>query len=142
MSVKNASHQDLDTCIYKSIYSHMKNKNLHCLIVSVSVATLPCSDSSPLILSRTKFAPRLTSKILQMRLTSRTEELIRLFSFEGQPARTILAQTCMCVFFILSLSHTMFTMLSLMKPLAGHRWSADHSFINTAIACMQLPFIS
>jgi hypothetical protein len=103
----------------------MQNKNLHCLIVSVSVVTLPCSDSSPLILSRIKFAPRLTSKILQIRLTSRTEELIRLFSFEGQPARTILV-----------------TMLSLMKPLAGHRWSADHSFINTAIACMQLPFIS
>jgi hypothetical protein len=34
-------------------------------------ATLPCSESSPLILSRTKFAPRLTSKIFQIRLTAR-----------------------------------------------------------------------
>jgi hypothetical protein len=74
MPVMNTSHQDLATCIYKSIYNHMKSKNLHCVIVSVSVATLPCSDSSPLILSRTKFAPRLTSKILQIRLTARIGE--------------------------------------------------------------------
>jgi len=75
MPVMNTSHQDLATCIYKSIYkciyksiyNHMKSKNLHCLLVSVSVATLPCSDSSPLILSRTKFAPKLTSKMLQIR---------------------------------------------------------------------------
>jgi hypothetical protein len=70
MPVMNTSHQDIATCVY----SHMKNKNLHCLIVSVSVAALPFSDSSPLILSRTKLAPRLTSKILQIRLTARIGE--------------------------------------------------------------------
>jgi hypothetical protein len=56
------------------IYNHMKNKNLHCLAVYVSVSTLPCSGSSPLILSRTKFVPRLTSKILQIRLIARIGE--------------------------------------------------------------------
>jgi hypothetical protein len=74
MPVINTSHQDLATCIYKSIYNRMKSKNLHCLIESVSVATLPSSDSSPLIFSRTKFATRLASKILQIRLTARIGE--------------------------------------------------------------------
>jgi hypothetical protein len=74
MPVMKTSHQDLATCIYKSIYNHVKSKNLHCLIDSVSVATLPCSDSFLLILSRTKFATRLTSKILKIRLTARIGE--------------------------------------------------------------------
>jgi hypothetical protein len=75
MPVMNTSHQDLATCIYKSVYNHMKSNNLHCPIVPVSVATLPCSDSSPLILSRTNLAPRLTSKILQIPRTARIGEV-------------------------------------------------------------------
>jgi hypothetical protein len=65
----NTSHQDLATCIY----NHMKSKNLHNLIVSVLVSLLPFPISA-LILSRTKFAPRLSSKILQIRLTVRIGE--------------------------------------------------------------------
>jgi hypothetical protein len=47
-----------------------ESKNLHCQRVSVSVAPLPLFRFSPLILSRTKVAPSLTFKILQIRLTS------------------------------------------------------------------------
>jgi len=48
------------------------------------------------------------------------EELIRLLSVEGQPTKAVLAQTCMGVFFIRSVSDTIFAMLFLPKPPADH----------------------
>jgi hypothetical protein len=42
MPVMNTSQQDVATCIYRSVYNHMKNKNLHCLIVFGLVSLLPC----------------------------------------------------------------------------------------------------
>jgi hypothetical protein len=39
----------------------------------------------------------------------------------GQPTKAVLAQTCMGVFFIHSVSDTSFAILFLPKTLAGHR---------------------
>jgi hypothetical protein len=44
------------------------------------------------------------------------KELIRLLSDEGQPAKLVLAQTCMGVFFIRYVTGTIFAMLFLLEP--------------------------
>jgi len=65
--------------------------------------------------------------------------LIRLISVEGQQTKAVLAQTCMGVFFIRSVSDIIFAMLFLPKPpatAADHRWSADHSLRNTVVCCL------
>jgi hypothetical protein len=49
------------------------------------------------------------------------KELIRLLSVEGQPTKVVLAQTCMGVFFIRSVSDTIFARLFLPKTPADHR---------------------
>jgi hypothetical protein len=51
------------------------------------------------------------------------EELIRLLSLTGQPTKAVLAGTRKVVFFIRSVSDTIFTMLFLPKPPAD---AADH----------------
>jgi hypothetical protein len=61
------------------------------------------------------------------------KELICLLSVEGQPTKADSAQTGMGVFFICSVSDTIFAMLFLLKPPADHQWSANHSLRNTAI---------
>jgi amino acid transporter len=58
-------------------------------------------------------------------MTKLFKELIRLHSVEGQPKIAVLAQTCMGIFFILSVSDTIFTMLFLPKPLADRRGPPD-----------------
>jgi hypothetical protein len=66
-------------------------------------------------------------------------ELIRLIYVEGRLTKAVLAQTCMGIIFISSMSNTIFTMFFLPKqPLttwrtaADHQWSVDHSLRNTA----------
>jgi hypothetical protein len=44
------------------------------------------------------------------------KELIRVLSADGQPTRTVLAQTCVGVFFIRSVSDTIFAVPFLPKP--------------------------
>jgi hypothetical protein len=58
------------------------------------------------------------------------KQLIRLLSVEGQPTKAVLAQPCMGVFFVRSVSDTIFAMIFLPKPPADRRWCADHSFSN------------
>jgi hypothetical protein len=48
------------------------------------------------------------------------KELTRLLSVEGQPTKAGLAQTCMGVFFIRSVSDTIFAMFFLPKRFADH----------------------
>jgi hypothetical protein len=48
------------------------------------------------------------------------KERIRVLSIEGQPTRAVLAQTCMAVYFIRSVSDTIFAMLLIPKPHADH----------------------
>jgi hypothetical protein len=62
---------------------------------------------------------------------------MRLLSVEGQPPKKILSQTCVDVFFICSMSDTIFAIVFLPKPprttwrtATDHRWSADHTLIN------------
>jgi hypothetical protein len=43
-------------------------------------------------------------------------ELIRLISVEGQPTKTVLAQTCMGVLFIRSVSDTIFAIIFFPTP--------------------------
>jgi hypothetical protein len=47
------------------------------------------------------------------------KELIRLLSVEGQPTKEVLAQTCVGVVFIRSVSDTISVMLLLQKPPAN-----------------------
>jgi hypothetical protein len=49
------------------------------------------------------------------------KELIRLLSAEGIPTKAVLAQTRISVFFIRSVSDTIFAMLFLPKPPADRR---------------------
>jgi hypothetical protein len=49
------------------------------------------------------------------------KELIRLLSVEGHPTKAVLTQTCMVVFFIHSMSGTIFASMFLLKPFAGRR---------------------
>jgi hypothetical protein len=44
------------------------------------------------------------------------KELIRLLSVDGQPTKAVLAQICVGVFFIYSVSDTIFAMSFLPKP--------------------------
>jgi hypothetical protein len=46
---------------------------------------------------------------------------------EGQPAKAVIAQTCMDVFFIRLVPYTTFTLIFLPEP------PADHSLIYTAL---------
>jgi hypothetical protein len=55
------------------------------------------------------------------------KELTRLLSVEGQPAKAVLAPTCVVVLFIRSVFDTVFAMLFISKPLA------DRSLINTVV---------
>jgi hypothetical protein len=48
------------------------------------------------------------------------EELIYLLSVEDKPTQAVLAQTCMDVFFICSVSDTNLAMLFLPKPSGDH----------------------
>jgi hypothetical protein len=50
-----------------------------------------------------------------------------ILSVEGQSTKVVLAQTCKGVFFIRSVSDTIFALRFLLKPLA------DHSLINTGV---------
>jgi hypothetical protein len=62
-----------------------------------------------------------------------TEKLIRLLSVEGQLTKAVLAQTCMAVFFVRSVSDTIFAILYLPKARTDHHWPVAYSLKNTAV---------
>jgi hypothetical protein len=70
-----------------------------------------------------------------------TEELIHLLSVEGQPAKAVLAQTCVDALFIQE-SDTIFAVLYLPKPPADHRRPPDELLRTTVLQTLLLSITS